>query len=106
NQNYLGFAAPTMVFCYIPRELGEWTILDLGFLLGHLAIVAESLGLATCFQATLGGYPDVVAPYTKINGNEYKLVVGFSIGYADKQAKINQFKTTRAPLDECFTMIE
>lgn len=106
NLNYESFGAPVMVFCFIPASLAEWTILDLGILLGHAAVCAQAQGLSTCFQATLADYPEEVFAATGMNRGEWKLVVGFALGYRDDQAPINGFQTQRAPLQEILTIID
>lgn len=104
-ENFKGFGAPMLVFFYIPEKLAAWTILDLGIFLGHFALVAGQHGLGTCFQATMAAYPDIVAKYS--NPPEgHKLMVGLSLGYPDKSAKINQFKTSRLGSEELLTILD
>ena len=104
-RNFSGFDAPVLVFCYIPKALREWTILDLGFLLGYISLLALQNGLGTCFQATLASYPEIVNTYTGL-GEENNLMVGFSIGYPDLKDPANAFYSERAPLDEILTIVQ
>lgn len=104
KKNFRGFDAPVMAFFYIPAPLGEWSLLDLGILLGHICLVAESMGLATCAQASLAIYPQIVAKYTKQN-ESMKMILGMALGYADPQDKNNSFRSERAPLEEVMEVI-
>jgi nitroreductase len=103
-RNFIGFDAPYLVLCYIPSALRDWSILDLGIFLGHICLTAGQYGLGTCFQSTLAAYPDIVKKYTEM-GDDYKLVVGFSIGYPDPEDRCNSFISGRAPLEEIFNVI-
>lgn len=102
--NYQAFGAPVIGFFYIPGELAEWTILDLGIFMGHICLVAEAMGLATCFQASLAVYPDIVAKYTGAS-DKFKLIVGMALGYADPDDRNNSFHSRRADISEIMQII-
>ena len=104
-KNYEAFGAPVVAFYYIPKSLAEWTILDLGILMGHVCLVAEGMGLATCFQGSLSVYPDIVDKYTGL-GDEMKMIVGMSLGYPDTEDRNNSFYSDRVPLEEIMQIIE
>lgn len=103
-RNFEGFSAPVLIFCYIPKKLKEWTTLDLGLMLGHLALTASAYNLGTCFQASLASYPDIVKKYTAMD-DKWNLMVGLSLGYPDKSAIENSFRTERTDLENTFKII-
>ena len=100
-KNFHGYDAPTLIFCYLPKSLASWAILDLGILLGHLVLVCEMYGLGTCLQASLASYPEIVREFTEANDSE-KLMVGLSIGYPDTNSIENTFKSERQLIGEIF----
>jgi len=104
-RNFTGFDAPTLLFCYIPRTLEGWAILDLGLVLGHLILLCEREGLGTCLQASLASYPDIVREFTGAADDE-KLVVGLSVGYPDSDAVESSFSTGRVSVERVFTSID
>ena len=55
-------------------------------------------GLATCPQAALGEYPDIVRQ--ELPEFKDKLVLcGLAIGYEDKEHIINSYRTTRESIE-------
>jgi hypothetical protein len=50
--------------------------------------------LATCPQAAIAEYPDIVQDVLKIN-DEKILIAAMAIGYEDKEALINSYRTPR-----------
>jgi nitroreductase len=60
-------------------------------------LAATDQGLATCPQAALAEYPDVVRATLHLP-DHLILVCGLSLGYADPDAPVNKYRTTREPL--------
>lgn len=104
-RNYEAFGAPVVGFFYIPQALGAWTLMDLGILIGYLSLVAEGMGMATCFQASLAVYPDIVDRYTNMEGEGMKMIVGMSLGYADPNDQNNSFYSSRVPLEDVMQVL-
>lgn len=104
-RNYEAFGAPVVGFFYIPQALGAWTLLDLGILIGYISLVAEGMGLATCFQASLAIYPDLVDQFTGMGEKNMKMILGMSLGYPDLEDKNNSFYSNRAPLEEVMQIL-
>lgn len=50
-------------------------------------------------------YPDVVARHLDVP-QHHDLVCGMSIGYADPDAPVNQYRTERRAVDELLTWAE
>jgi nitroreductase len=66
-----------------------------------LMLAAVEEGLATCPQASLAEYPQVVKEELGYPGDAI-LVCGMALGYADAGAEINSYRTEREPV-ESFT---
>ena len=99
EKNYHGFDAPVELYFFVDEalELGSWV--DTGMFIQSVMLAARAYGLETCPQAALAEYPDIVRevlafPQTK------KLICGVAVGYPDREAPVNQYRTERASVDE------
>ena len=73
--------------------------LDLGLFLQSLMLAATEQGLATCPQAALAEYPEIVK--TKLGyPADSQLVCGLALGYEAVDAPVNQYRTERIAVDE------
>ncbi len=99
DQNYRFFGAPVGLFFFMPASLGKGFLMDMGMFIQTLALAAMEEGLATCIQASLAGYPDIVKECLRVP-DDFMLVCGMSMGYEDETAEVNNFRTTRAPVEE------
>jgi nitroreductase len=97
--NFKFYGAPCVLFLFIDRTLSAYSIYDMGLFSQTLILAAHSLGVESCLQAAIAGYPDAVRdvlgiPKTKL------LVIGISMGYPDNDAPINSYKSARMGTDE------
>jgi nitroreductase len=76
--------------------------MDLGMFLQSVMLAAIEEGLATCPQAALAEYPEIVKPALGI-GDGFVLLCGMALGYEDTSAPINGYRTPRVGLDELAT---
>ncbi|MCB2425950.1 nitroreductase, partial [Methylophaga pinxianii] len=79
---------------FLAAEMQTGSFLDLGMFIQNLMLAAQEKGLATCPQAALAEYPE---PVKKILGYpaDTVLVCGMALGYEDKDAAVNQYRTAR-----------
>ncbi len=98
-QNYRFFNASSAMFFFMPQSLGIGFLMDMGIFIQTVALAAMEAGLATCIQASLAEYPDIVRDILQVS-DEFMLVCGMSIGYEDIEADVNRFRTSRAELEE------
>ncbi|MBF0219876.1 MAG: nitroreductase family protein [Gammaproteobacteria bacterium] len=92
--NYRAFDAPVILFFFMERVMETGSYLDYGMFLQSIMLAAEALGLATCPQAALGEYPDLVR--RRLGYPESSLLLaGMALGYADESAAINRYRTAR-----------
>jgi nitroreductase len=68
--------------------------MDIGMFMQNVMLAAIGFGLATCPQAALAEYPDIIREELALP--EGKLVVsGMALGYPDMTQAINQYRTAR-----------
>ena len=79
----------------------QWS--DLGMFLQTFMLLAQAEGLSTCAQEAWSMKPESVKEFCNTE-EDLMLFCGMSIGYEDKDAKVNQLRTERRPLEEwaCF----
>ncbi len=99
--NYRAFDAPVMLLFFIDRVMATGSYMDYGMFLQSLMLAAESKGLATCPQASLGEFPEIVKQALGYNEDQL-LMCGMALGYEDKEALVNSYRTPREAV-EVFT---
>lgn len=97
--NYRAFDAPVALFFFLDEVLTTGSYLDYGMFLQSIMLAAMEEGLATCPQAALGEYPDIVKRELDYPA-ESILIGGMALGYEDKEALINSYRTERLAVDE------
>ncbi|WP_029132359.1 nitroreductase [Sedimenticola selenatireducens] len=97
--NYRAFDAPVMMFFFIDRILETGSYLDYGMFIQSIMLMALEEGLATCPQAALGEYPEIVKRELGYS-EEKKLVVGLAMGYEDTSNIINSYRTPRDEVEQ------
>ena len=104
STNYDFFGAPlAMVFTiHGGLETGSW--MDMGGFLQSIMVAARGFGLDSCAQASIAEYPAIVRRHLPVDP-VHKVVCGMALGYADRSAVINGFRTQRAPVDEFATFL-
>jgi nitroreductase len=95
--NYRAFDAPVMMLFYIDKVMETGSYMDYGMFLQSIMLAAEGEGLATCPQASLAEYPDVVKGLLHSSDDE-RLICGMALGYEDKSALVNSYRTPREPV--------
>jgi nitroreductase len=76
--------------------------MDMGMFLQNIMLAARFYDLETCPQASLAEYPEIIRKHLTISQN-YHIVCGMALGYADWSHPVNQFRTTRESV-ESFTI--
>ena len=96
--NYSAFGAPVVLYCFADKCIEKGSYMDCGMFIQSIMLMATSLGLATCPEAALAEYSTIVKetlgyPLDSI------LLCGIALGYEDKQAIINSYRTPREPVE-------
>ena len=86
-----------MVFC-VPKNAGEFTILDLGGFYQSAMLTACDLGIGSIPSYNIIKYPEILRKHLNIS-DDYKIVIGVAFGYAD-DSELNRFVPDRMPLDK------
>ena len=101
-RNFRFFDAPVGLLFFVDRRLGRGSWTDMGMLLQNIMLAATAQGLATCAQATLGDYPDIVREATGMSA-DFDVICGMSLGYPDTEAAVNNYRTERVGVAEFMT---
>jgi len=99
--NYRAFDAPVILFFFMDAVMETGSLLDYGMFLQSIMLAAQDAGLATCPQAALGEYPEIVKKELGYPEDSI-LIAGMALGYEDTEATINSYRTERENL-ESFT---
>jgi nitroreductase len=96
--NYRFFGAPVGLLFFIDSDLEQGSWMDLGMFLQNIMLAAQATGLATCPQASLAEFPDVVRQTLGLPAT-LQVACGMSLGYADPDAPVNAFELSREEVD-------
>ncbi|MGH1485998.1 MAG: nitroreductase [Cellvibrionaceae bacterium] len=96
--NYRAFDAPVMLLFFIDATLNEGSYLDYGMFLQSVMLAAVEQGLATCPQAALAEYPQIVREALGYDQSS-TVLCGMALGYEDKGAAVNSYRTPREDVD-------
>jgi nitroreductase len=97
--NYRAFDAPVVLYFFIDKTLQKGSYLDYGMFIQSIMLAAVSLGLGTCTQAALAEYPGIVKECLNVDDSK-ALICGMALGYEDKDAPINSYRTPRVDIEE------
>lgn len=92
--NYRAFDAPVMLLFFMDEHMQTGSYMDYGMFIQSVMLAAVDLGLATCPQASLADYPEIIKPALGYSDNKI-LLCGMALGYEDKNALVNSYRTTR-----------
>ena len=96
-RNFRAFDAPVMLLFFIDKVMQTGSYMDYGMFLQSLMLAASEQGLATCPQAVLAEYPDIVKQHLEFDDDRV-LICGMSLGYEDKTDIVNSYRTPREPV--------
>jgi len=99
---YRLFDAPNGIIVYTDRELSVWALVNVGLVVQSIALAALDYGLGTAMLAASVSYPDEVRRILRIPESK-QLVIAIAIGYPDPEAKVNEFRSNREPLETMVT---
>jgi nitroreductase len=95
--NYRAFGAPVELFFFMDAGLEAGSYVDYGMFLQSVMLAAVEEGLATCPQAALADFPDIVKRELGYPPDRL-LICGMALGYEDTEAKVNSYRTPREPV--------
>lgn len=98
-ENFRLFGAPHVAILTVPVRLGPYAAVDAGGFVASFLLSAHAHGVATTPQAALANHAHFVRSHLGIPDTQH-MICGISFGYAQEVHPINQFRTTRASVDE------
>jgi nitroreductase len=87
------------------RRFGLGVALDVGMYVQNLLLALWARGVASCAQASLRMYPDVIRRELEIPG-ELRIMCGVSFGYEDPQIPANRTRQSREPIASNVTFLD
>lgn len=99
--NYQAFGAPVILFFFLDPVMKKGSFLDYGMFIQSIMLAAVEEGLATCAQAALAQFPELVKTSLGYD-QETVLICGMALGYEDRDAPVNNYRTPREEV-EVFT---
>ena len=93
-KNYEAFGAPVVLYVFANNLIDKGSFIDCGMFIQSVLLMATSLGLASCAQAALAEYPDIVREHLGYSKDNLVLC-GIALGYEDTEALVNSYRTTR-----------
>ncbi|MFT6389280.1 MAG: nitroreductase [Cellvibrionaceae bacterium] len=96
--NYRSFDAPVMLLFLMDSVMETGSYMDYGMFIQSAMLMATEMGLATCPQAALAEYPNIVRDQLAYDAST-TVVCGMALGYEDTSAVINRYRTPREVVD-------
>lgn len=97
RRNGEAFGAPVIGFVLVHSGLMPFAAMDAGLMLQTLFLSATAHGLATCPIGMLAAWRRPIDAEFDVP-EDYKLITGFALGYADEEAPINVFRADHDPI--------
>jgi nitroreductase len=88
-----------MLLFFMDNHMQTGSFLDYGLFLQSIMLTAMELDLATCPQASLADYPQIIKQSLDYPQDSI-LLCGMSLGYEDKTAAVNNYRTPREPVSQ------
>ena len=104
-ENYNFFGAPHVAIIHSAEPLGIYGAIDCGAYVGNFMLAAQALGLGTIPQAALARQSGLIRRHFGL-GEDRRVVCGISFGYADREHRINSYRTSRASIPDTVTFVE
>jgi nitroreductase len=100
--NYRAFGAPVMLFFFLDPSLTIGSYMDSGMFIQSVMLAAMEEGVATCAQAALSGHTTLIKDILGYP-QETILLCGMAMGYEDKGALVNSYRTPREEVEHFTT---
>jgi len=99
------YGAPVVIIVLMDKIFPKLRYLDVGLSVSYFFLAAEAKGLSTCPVGLITAYGDDIKDVLNIP-DEKEVLLSICLGYEDKTAPENDFKTDREPLNEILTWYE
>ncbi|HIQ16184.1 MAG TPA: nitroreductase [Leucothrix sp.] len=103
--NYRAFDAPVMLLFFMDGRMQTGSFLDYGMFLQSIMLEAVEQGLATCPQASIVDYPEIIKETLGYPADSI-CVAGMALGYEDTEALVNSYRTPREEVESFTTFFK
>jgi nitroreductase len=100
RQNLVGFGAPVLLLCHLPRIMDRPQWSDVGMWLQTVMLLLREEGLDSCPQESLSSHARLIKEHIGVDDATQIFFCGMAIGYRDESRPINNFERPRIPLDQ------
>jgi nitroreductase len=104
-ENFNFFGAPHVAIIHTDEALGVYGAIDCGAYVSNFMLAAQALGLGTIPQAALAHQSGLIRRHFKL-GDDRRVVCGISFGFADKEHRINSYRTSRAAISDAAVFVD
>ena len=104
-ENFNFFGAPHVAIVHTDEALGVYGAIDCGAYVGNFMLAAQALGLGVIAQAALACQAGLIRRHFGL-GDDRRVVCGISFGFADRDHRINTYRTSRASIEEAATFVD
>ena len=98
-ENFKFFGAPHVAIVTAGAELGTYGALDCGGFITAFTLAAQALGVASIPQAAIASYAPLIRSHFEVP-EDRTILCAISFGYEDTAHPANNFRTSRAPLED------
>jgi nitroreductase len=103
-ENFNFFGAPHVAIIHTDEALGIYGAIDCGAYVGNFMLAAQAMGLGTIAQASLARHSGLIRRHFKL-GDDRRVVCGISLGFPDRDHRINSYRTSRAAIADTVTFV-
>jgi nitroreductase len=104
-RNWEFFRAPLAGVVCMHRELGPPDAMSVGMFVQTLLLALTELGLGSCVEVSIAGYPEIVRAELAIP-EELSILCGLAVGYPDPEFAANKLNIGRQPILENVVFLE
>lgn len=104
-ENFRMFGAPHVAIITTDQALGVYGAVDCGAYVSNFMLAAQSLGVASIAQAALASQSGFIRAHFGIPDDRL-VVCGISFGYEDLAHPANQYRTSRADIQEAVSWMD
>ena len=108
HDNFRWFGAQTVIFVFTDKaniDEAQGAFIDCGAYMQSVMLAAQEFGVDSCPQGSTTEFGKVVARVLETPEN-LALLYSVVLGYADEDAKINQYQPNKVNLEESVTFID
>jgi nitroreductase len=104
-ENFNFFGAPHVAIIHTDEALGVYGAIDCGAYVGNFMLAAQALGLGVIAQAALAHQSGLIRRHFNL-GEDRRVVCGISFGFADRDHRINSYRTSRASIADAARFVD